>query len=299
MHRASCCVAGLALAFLALAPAVPAAAAESSNGLIVAVNGQVAVERGGGSEQAVEGYVLREGDTVIVRPGARCSGFTPLGESFDLVGPAELKVAAAEGVAGGVASWIKLQLAEWIGESRRQPLTTRTVRDWAVTTEAPTPLIPAPEGRVRSSRAHLVWSEVPGIDSYVLTVAPATGDEETRIVRDQSAVLTDLTPGEEYVWKVRPDSPDWVGESNWRSFTVMTPDEEAELDRAVTSLADLEAGVLLLSSGLHEEAVYRFDVAASAPGQSRSARLWRARALADMGLYKQAYDDLIEARGGE
>jgi hypothetical protein len=79
----------------------------------------------------------------------------------------------------------------------------------------------------------------------------------------------------------------------------MTPEEETRLDQAIDALGDLEAGVLLLSSGLHEEAIYRFDAAVASPEQTRSARLWRARAFADIGLYKQAYEDMIEARGDE
>ncbi len=47
---------------------------------------------------------------------------------------------------------------------------------------------------------------------------------------------------------------------------------------------------------LHDEAIYRFDVATASRDNSRSARLWRSQALADCGLHKEAYEDLIQAR---
>ncbi|MFH1501755.1 MAG: tetratricopeptide repeat protein [Candidatus Eisenbacteria bacterium] len=276
-----------------------AAGADWSGGLMVSVNGEVVVRRGEVDELAKEGYVLREGDTIVVRMGGECSGFTPVGEAFDLKGPAEMQLAAASGLGGDLAAWVRLQLADWIGESRRQPLRTRTVRDWSLPTEAPTQIIPASGGRVRPADARLYWSEVPGVGSYTLTIAPSAGEEVQRVVRDNGAVLEELVPGEEYVWKVQPEAEGWDGESGWRDFVVMTPEEEVRLDQAMEGLGDLEAGVLLLSSGLHEEAIYRFDVAVASASQVRSARMWRARAFADIGLYKQAYEDLIEARGNE
>lgn len=290
---------GLVLFCLCLFLPVAAGAGDPPGGLVVSVSGDVVVRRGDSESPAREGFVLREGDALLARSDAKCSGFTPVGEAFELKGPAEMQFAAAGGVVGDLASWVRTQLADWIGESRRQPLRTRTVRDWALPTEAPSQMIPAPEGRVRADDARLFWSEVPGVSSYVLTIAPSDGDEVTRVVRDNGAVLEDLVPGQEYVWKVQPESKGWEGETGWRAFVVLTPDEEHRLDQAIEKLGDLEAGVLLLSSGLHEEAIYRFDVAVASPQQSRSARMWRARAFADIGLFKQAYEDLLEARSDE
>jgi hypothetical protein len=54
--------------------------------------------------------------------------------------------------------------------------------------------------------------------------------------------------------------------------------------------------VLLLSAGLHEEAIYRFDAAVADVSQERSARLWRAQAMAEVGLYRVAYQDVLETR---
>jgi len=271
----------------------------ASDGLIVSVAGEVHVRRGEAAAQASEGYVLREGDMIVVKTGARCSGFTPVGESFDLKGPAELEFASSGGVVEEVSSWVRLQLAEWIGESWRQPLTTRNIRDWTIPTEAPEQIIPAPEGRVRPGKSRFYWTTLSGVDRYVVTLAPATGDEQARVARNHSIMLDDLVRGEEYVWKVRPEAEGWEGETRWRGFRVLTDEEEAQLDSALEDLDDLEAGVLLLSAGLHEEAVYRFDAASASPELARSARLWRAQALADIGLYRQAYEDLVEARGRE
>ena len=231
--------------------------------------------------------------------GGSCSGFTPVGESFDLKGPAELELAGSGGVVGEVSSWVKNQLAEWIGESRRQPLTTRNIRDWTIPTSAPTQIIPAPEGRVRPDKSRFFWTTLSGVERYVVTLAPASGEEQTRVARDHSLVVSDLAPGGEYVWKVDPDAESWEGETRWRGFSVMSAEEVAQLDRALEGLDDLEAGVLLLSTGLHEEAIYRFDAALTAPELARSARLWRAQALADVGLYRQAYEDIVGARGQE
>ncbi|MBD3348051.1 MAG: hypothetical protein GF400_02500 [Candidatus Eisenbacteria bacterium] len=290
---------GLLLVAVCLFLPLAATAENATQGLIVSVSGDVVVRRGDVEDAAHEGYVLKEGDTIVARGGAVCSGFTPVGKAFDLRGPAEMQFAAEGGVVEGLTSWVRGQLADWIGESRRQPLRTRTVRDWELPTEAPAQIIPAPDGRVRPDEARLVWSEVPGVDSYVLVVAPATGDEMERVVRENGALLDELAPGEEYVWKVRPRASGWEGGTGWRSFVVMTPEEEEGLEQAIRELGDLEAGVLLLSAGLHEEAIYRFDAAVASPELARSARMWRARAFADVGLYKQAYEDLIEARGGK
>jgi hypothetical protein len=246
-----------------------------------------------------EGLVLHEGDTLVVRGGGACSGFTPMGEPFELRGPAELVLvqSSAASALDKVASWIRLQIAHWTGESRRRPLAARALRDWKVQILAPQPLVPASDGCVRPGRSRFRWTLVPGVDAYDVTVAPATGEASTRRVRDTSLLLEDLTPGEPYVWKVRPVAEAWSMEIPWRGFRVMTRGEESRLDEALTHLDDLKAGVLLLAAGLHEEAIYRFDVALSVAEHARAARLWRAEALAAIGLHKQAYEDLVEARG--
>jgi hypothetical protein len=191
-----------------------------------------------------------------------------------------------------------MQLADWMGESRRRPLTTRGVRDWTNVSEAPALILPASGGAVRPSRVEFRWSTVAGVDRYVLTVAPALGDEITKTARGNTASVDGLEPGGEYVWRVAPDVADWASGGSWREFRVLTLEEESQLDEALVGMGDLEAGVLLLSMGLHDEAIYRFDAAAEGD-DSRSAKHWRAQALADCGLYREAYDDLIQLRGSE
>jgi hypothetical protein len=267
-------------------------------GVVVSVVGDVQVNRSGTRHSALEGFVLMGGDTVVLQAGARCTGFTPQGESFTLDGPAELQFSStvADGMIDNVATWVRRQLADWIGESRRRPLTTRGGRDWTVAGDAPVPVIPAPGGSVRSGRSTLYWSTVPGVDRYRLTVARDDGEEITRSVRDNSIALEELVAGAEYVWKVGPEVEGWNVQSEWRSFHVLAVDEEEEVDRVADSLDDLEAGVLLLSVGLHDEAIYRLDAAVESGSNDRSARLWRAQALAECGLYKEAYEDLARLR---
>jgi hypothetical protein len=270
-----------------------------STGVIVSIHGEVEVDRAGDRSAIDEGFVLMGGDTIIVKSGAHCGGFTPQGESFEIDGPVELELpdTAGEGVIDNVSRWVQRQLADWIGEGRRRPLTTRGGRDWSLTDEAPSPIIPAPDGAVRSGRPQLHWSTVPGVDRYQVTLAPEVGDEILRSVRDNNVTIEELEPGAQYVWKVGPDIEGWGGHGGWRGFRVLTHDEEAQLDEALKGLDDIAGGVLLLSVGLHDEAIYRFDAATASGTDVRSARLWRAQALADCGLYKQAYEDLIQLRG--
>jgi hypothetical protein len=268
------------------------------SGVIVSVRGDVIVERDGLSEPVTEGLVLRDGDVLSAPDGTRCTGFTPSGEPFDLPGPGELRLAItqAEGVLDRVSLWVRRQLTQWIGESRRQPIVTRTLmRDWEVETLTPAPLVPASGGQVRPSQAAFYWGSVPGIDSYMVTFVAEDGEESSRLIRSHRITMDDLVPGQEYVWKVQPAIDGWTGQSKWRSFRVMLPEEEASLNGALRSMNDLEAGVLLLSAGLHEEAIYRLDAAVGTGSQGQSARRWRAQTMAEIGLYQEAYEDLVRS----
>lgn len=272
-----------------------------SSGIVVSVAGDVVIERDGSQQPAIEGFVLTGGDRIIVKNGARCSGFTPQGTGFELDGPAELEIpsGAEGGLMDSVASWIRTQLADWVGESKRRPLTTRGLRDWTETSDAPAPVLPAPGGAVRPRDAELLWGELPGVDRYVVTVAPALGEEIVRTARGNSLKLDELGPGDQYVWRVAPDIEGWGGGGSWREFRVLEPEEEQQLDEALHGMGSLEAGVLLLSVGLHGEAILRLDSAVDAGPDGPSARVWRSQALAECGLYRQAYEDLISLRGDE
>jgi len=289
----------LLLFLLLMIPSHVAPREPDDTGLVVSVAGEVQVRRAGGAHDAAEGFVLFAGDTILVRTGGRCTGFVPAGEAFDLAGPAQYVLGGAGDRRGldNVKGWVRRQLAQWIGESRSQPLATRSRRDWDVRAGAPGLLVPAPGGAVRPEASRFVWSTLTGVDRYRLVVAPAAGDEVTRIVRGNETTLPDLEPGAEYVWKVKPLLDGWPGEAAWRGFRVMTADEARRLDEAVAALDDLEAGVLLLSAGLDAEALARLDSAVALSAGGRSALLWRSRALARVGLHEQACEDLREALG--
>jgi hypothetical protein len=301
-------VAAVSVAVLFLAPPVSSVGSEeagtpvSGSGVIVAVTGAVDVHSGGTSRPAVVGLVLKPGDALAVKAGGTCSGFAPDGEFFSLEGPSELQLAGEteSDIAGRVSSWVKSQLTQWIGARRRQPLVTRSLlRDWGQELDAILPLIPAPDGHVRASRANFRWAGLPGVDAFTIVLVSETDEESQHLVRGHDVSIDELVPGQEYVWRVQARADDWGAESSWRSFRVMSAEVEDSLEAAIADLGDLEAGVLLLSSGLHEEAIARFDVSVSSGVAGRSARLWRARAMADVGLYKEAYDDLVAAGGLE
>ena len=95
--------------------------------------------------------------------------------------------------------------------------------------------------------------------------------------------------------KVSPQIGGWHTSSRWRSFTVMSMEEERQLDEVIEDMPDLEAGVLLLSVGLYGEAIYRFDAATASETDLKSALRWRGNALAEIGLYEEAYRDLTKA----
>jgi hypothetical protein len=275
-------------------PGLPAAAQTKVNtGLVVASTGEVSIRHGSGPRTASPGVVLRDGDTLVVASGASCRGFDPSGRPFDLPGPAETVFGgtATDGSLGSIRSWIARQLAEWAGSTRDRPLLTRSARSWEVTSPAPAPVLPANDGAVRPGRVRLVWSAIPGVERYETIWTTAEGTETAHTVTGTSLVVDGLLPGGEYLWRVRPAVEGWSGNASWSTFRVLKVEEERELDRAVEGLDDLRAGVLLLSSGLHEEAVLRFDAAMSEVPNG-AARLWRARAFSDLGLYKQACEDL-------
>lgn len=294
-------------AVLCLALTVPAtiAIAEETGrghetpGLVVSVTGEVSVGRGERSLPVTQGFVLRAGDRLVARTGGHCAGFAPDGSNFDLRGPGEVEFgSASEGALGSAVAWLRLQLAEWIGESQRRPLTARGVRDWKLRRPAVSQLLPANNGAVRADRPLFRWTECPTATAYKVVIAPESGEEKTYTVRDCGVRPDDLVPGGLYVWRVAPEGADGIAAASpWREFRVLTEEDENAVDSVVRELSDLEAGVALLAAGLHEEAVYRFDAAVGASGDVGSARLWRARALSDIGLYEDAYDDMIAAWG--
>ena len=267
-------------------------------GIILSVSGSVSLRGTSGPLTAAEGMAVLPGDTLVVTAGGRCDGFSPDGKQFDLMGPAEMVLAEATGgeVLNVVADWLRHQVSRWVGEERRQVLTTRAPQDWNMETEVPRPILPAQGGAVRPGRGRLSWGTIPGIERYRVTFAPKAGSETVRTVRSNTLILDDLQPGSEYVWKVSPAVKEWKGISRWHSFRVLTAAEETNLDRALQGMNHLESGFLLLSTGLHEAAISRFDQAQASAGDERAAIFWRAQALADLGLYEDAYRSLSSIR---
>jgi hypothetical protein len=273
----------------------------SNPGLIVAVSGGVELYRGKGPQQISEGFVLQSGDTLVSRLGGRCSGFTVDGELFELDGPGQVIIgAAARGkVVDKIAEWISEQVSYFTGLGRRQAVGERAARDWESTIAAPMPLIPAPGGRVRASEPIFVWATVQGVDFYVVTIAPEQGDEIVHRVRGHVLSPEELEPGVEYAWKVTAQIDGGSLRSQWRSFTVMESEQEKDVNEAVKALEDLEAGVLLFCAGLHDESIHYLDAVIASGRQLNSAFRWRAKVLAEIGLYEEACDDLLRAMGME
>jgi hypothetical protein len=263
--------------------------------MVYSLEGDVFVTRSSGQVIPAEGFVLQEGDTLWAKSGGVCRGFTPEGESFSLDGPAQLVFATTRAGDGGpgVTGWISQVLSQWVGESRRRPLTTRSVRSWEESKDACTPIAPASDGKVRSKNATFYWTTIPGVDRYLLTIVPSRGAEETHVVRGHSYVQRELEPGGEYVWRVAPVIEGVDLQGRWRALRVLTPDEEKSLAAAIQGKPDIEAGILLLCAGLHDEAVDRLDAAVGGV-ERRSALRWRAEALSAMGQYAAAYSDIVQ-----
>jgi hypothetical protein len=149
---------------------------------------------------------------------------------------------------------------------------------------------------VRFEGARLVWTALDGVERYLVTLRRVSGEEESHNVRGNIYPLEDLVPGETYAWKVVPDVKGWPGFAREAEFRVLTREEERAVDAAAQGANDLDAAIVLLALGLHEEAILRLDAAVESGEHEPSARMWRARALANLGLYEQACEDL-EASG--
>jgi hypothetical protein len=170
---------------------------------------------------------------------------------------------------------------------------TRSAKDWDLESEIAAPILPVNGEKVRVSRSEFYWHQVPGIMSYRVTLVDEKDKESIHTVRENRLFVSDLNPGGEYSWKVEPVIEGWSPVAEWRSFKVLTVGEEKMLDDSVEGLSDIQAGVLLIVSGLYGEAIERFDLAIESGESSRSAIIWRARALAAAGLYSDAYENLM------
>lgn len=265
-------------------------------GLIITVSGEVNVSSEKESKPAIEGYVLQEGDTVIVKIGARCGGFGLDGEPFKLTGPSLLVLTVrSKSGTSKIAAMIARQLAQWAGEGRRKALVSRGIRDWQRPVKVPAPIIPASDGCVRPNRSGLCWTTIAGVVSYTVSIAPTEGKELHRTIHGHKFTLDDLESGMNFVWKIGAKVDGTWMNSVWSSFRIMELEEENQLDEALSGLSELEAGVVLFTVGLHEEAIYRLDAAVDCETDRRSALSWRAKVLASIGFHKEAYEDVLKS----
>jgi len=281
---------------------VPDSAAGAGDaGVVAASDGEVVVRRDGAVRTVHAGFALQPGDSLVIRQNARCKGFSPVGEPFDREGPALVVFAnaAEKNFRTRVSRWIAEQLAQWVGESRSRPLITRSGREWDVREAVPAPMIPAPNGCVRAGNPFFCWKRGGGVGSYTVTITSEGGGESSSTVQGNTFTPRDIEPGKSYAWKVAMKVGDADLSSPWREFRVMSEDEEQRLDESLADLSDLMAGIVLLSAGVHDEALYRFDAAVNEGTDREAALLWRSRALAAIGLHEEAYTDVLQALDDE
>lgn len=270
-------------------------ASNNLNGLILSLKGDVTLCRPNTEPRnIIEGYPLVQGDTLKTAGDAFCNGYTPDGEEFEM-GSNEIYICSKQKSDSGniLITFLNRQIDDWMHKSRLQSLITRSVRDWDYRNRSIRLLIPAGRGKVRNHGSDFIWAKVESVDLYELTISDKNGKEMQRIVRGTVTSIDELEPGE-YTWMVSLKKDGWKVSSSPRAFTVMSKAEEKKLDDLVKDMTDLKAGVLLYISGLHLEAVSRFDSAANVDKIHNSALRWRAKAMSEIGLYREAYNDLLK-----
>jgi len=315
MRRA---ISGLAVITLAICVAVPAdglvrrkrgttpgaadvtgTAGATGSGLIVMVNGGVTVHGRFQAADAWEGFALAPGDSVTLATGARVMGFAPSGEPFDYEGPgAHTFTTVAPKFRNRVYDYTRERIAAWPGLGELDPFGTPASYDWeAVATEA-TPMIPADGGAVRPTQSRFWWQAIEGIRRYEVEISWDDGGRTRRkryTVSDANRLfLDDLEPGRSYEWLVRTKDGKRL-ESDRHAFRVLTHDEVSTLKDITYGLPEVMAGALMLTAGLHEEAIQYFDAALTLSQYRRSTLVWRSRAFGEVGRYDAAYRDLLDA----
>jgi hypothetical protein len=277
------------------------AAAQSAAGVVVSVEGPVAVHRGQGPLDVGIGFPLQPGDSLVVKQGGSCAGFSPTGETFHREGPSLIVFARLneENFRSRLTKWVARQLAQWVGSSRNRPLIARgDTETWTAEAVAVALVSPGVDGAVRSMEPALMWKTTPGVDAYTVRITGEDGEEMVETTNGSEYRPSALTPGRRYAWKVSFTAGGRELSSSWREFRVLTADEEETLDAVLEDMPHLMAGVFLLSTGLHREALERFD-RVDAGDTAGDVAVWRARALAGMGLYLEAYASMVEAVEGD
>jgi hypothetical protein len=271
----------------------------SGKGLIVSVSSGAKVSGRWQRADAYEGFALATGDSLTLEAGASVSGFKPTGEPFQVEGPVTLTFVDADPqFRNRIHDWTSRQISTWSGLGEIDPFGTPARHAWEAASVEASPMVPVDGGSVRPERSRFWWKKIAGVEKYEIEVTWQDGKKTRRIrkkvKRANRLVLEDLESGREYEWIVRTKEGKRT-ESHPNKFRVLTGDEKTILDEITYGLPDVMAGVLVLSAGLHEEAIQYFDAALVTDPQRRSALVWRSRAFAAVGRYEEAYRDLIDA----
>lgn len=274
-------------------------AGSSGTGLIVSVRGEVRVTGRWQEADAHEGLAVTIGDSLTLGAGASVMGFRPTGGPFTAQGPATLTfVDTNPEFRNRIHDWTSRQIASWSGLNDIDPFGTPARHNWEAASVEAAPMVPVDGGGVRPERSRFWWKKIAGVEKYEIEVRWQDGKKTRRIrktvKRTNRLTLEGLEPGREYEWIVRTKEGKKI-ESHANKFRVLTVEEKIILDQITYGLPDVMAGVLVLTAGLHEEAIQYFDVALATDPQRRSALVWRSRAFAAAGRYEEAYRDLIDA----
>lgn len=271
----------------------------AGSGLIVLVSGEVKVHGRWQAADAWEGFALAPGDSITLAAGARVMGFTPSGEPFDVEGPgAHTFTATDPRFRNRIYDYTRQRISAWPGLGELDPFGTPAQYDWeAVATQA-TPMIPADGGAVRPTQSRFWWQAIEGIRKYEVEISWDDGGRTRReryTVSDANRLFLDeLEPGRSYEWLVRTKDGKRL-ESDRHAFRVLTHDEVSTLKDITYGLPEVMAGALMLTAGLHEEAIQYFDAALTVGQFRRSTLVWRSRAFGAVGRYDAAYRDLLDA----
>ena len=262
------------------AGAVSAALVEDPVALLVKFQGQVEVERAGGSP-AVPGTVgmqLNAGDRVVVADGAEAVVLYRTGKMVKAAAPVVIEQPAEAESSSLFSNTVKTLGQVATTDARTQPNRQGMIRPIA---GAPVPLSPRNRIHVLEMRPTFTWMSVDGARGYMIQVQ-REGPDSPRPVRFNAGMdtvwtwprdRTPLIPGATYVWTVGGEGIGRVAEP--QRFTVASAEDLRVVEETLTALT--EAGIDPATDGLFLSAL----------------------AYRDAGLFYEAHRalELIEAQG--